>query len=199
MPTSGSAQADAPTVNRSTRASARIAYISGPVGSCSLATSRPRSAGERIHHPSRDSRQLRRRRLHALDRLAGRDERARARRQRVRRGCGQGPAPALAAPALFRRVGLDLVPGIGLMPATVPGAFGAWATLLRDHGTWPLADVLRPAIEYARDGFPLVPRIVEAIMAVRPLFAGEWTDSAAIWLPRGRGPAPRGGLAHRRP
>ncbi len=118
--------------------------------------------------------------------------------RRLRVLCGQGPAPALAAPALFRRVGLDLVPGIGLMPATVPGAFGAWATLLRDHGTWPLADVLRPAIEYARDGFPLVPRIVEAIMAVRPLFESEWTDSAAIWLPGGRVPRPRESFANPR-
>lgn len=109
---------------------------------------------------------------------------------RMRALCGQGPAPALATPAYFRGLGVDLVPGIGLLPATVPGAFGAWLTLLRDYGTWELADVLRPAIDYARNGFPMMPRITQAILAVQALFRGEWTSSAAVWLPDGRVPAP---------
>ena len=110
--------------------------------------------------------------------------------QRMRALCGQGPAPALATPAYFRSLGLDLVPGIGLLPATVPGAFSAWLTLLRDYGTWELADVLAPAIAYARDGFPLVPRISQAILAVQALFRDEWTSSAEVWLRNGRAPAP---------
>ena len=113
-----------------------------------------------------------------------------AAQRRAQALCGQGPAPALAEAATFRRMGLDLVPGIGLLPATVPGAFGAWLTLLRDHGTWSLAEVLRPAIEYARDGHPLVPRAVQAIVAVRPLFESHWKSSANVWLPGGRVPRP---------
>jgi len=113
-----------------------------------------------------------------------------ARQKRIGALCGQGSAPALADAATFRRMGLELVPGIGLLPATVPGAFATWLTMLRDHGTWSLADVLRPAIEYARDGLPLVPRAVQAIVAVRPLFESEWKSSAAIWLPGGRVPRP---------
>jgi gamma-glutamyltranspeptidase/glutathione hydrolase len=112
------------------------------------------------------------------------------RERRVRALCGQGPAPALATPAFFRRMGVELVPGIGLLPATVPGAFGAWLTLLRDHGTWTLADVLAPAIGYARDGFPLLERTVQAIVAVQDLFRQEWTSSASVWLPGGRVPRP---------
>lgn len=104
--------------------------------------------------------------------------------------CGQGVAPAGATLAHFRSLGLDLVPGIGLLGAAVPGAFGAWLRMLRDHGSWPLADVLAPAIGYARDGFPLVPRIVQAILAVEPLFRGEWKSSAALWLPSGMAPRP---------
>src|SRR3546814_14534285 len=76
--------------------------------------------------------------------------------KRMRVLCGQGVAPALATPSFFRDKGLDLVPGIGLLPATVPGAFGAWLTMLRDYGTWELEDVLRPAIDYANNGFPPV-------------------------------------------
>ena len=48
---------------------------------------------------------------------------------------GQGPAPARATAEHFRSLGLDLVPGTGMLAATVPGAFDAWLMLLRDRGT----------------------------------------------------------------
>ena len=111
------------------------------------------------------------------------------REQRMRAICGQGGAPALATPAAFRALGVEQIPGIGLLPATVPGAFGAWLAMLRDYGTWELADVLAPAIAYARDGFPLVPRVVQAITAVQDLFRNEWTTSADVWMPDGTVPA----------
>lgn len=112
------------------------------------------------------------------------------REQRMRALCGQGPAPQLATPEYFRKLGIELVPGIGLLPATVPGAFGAWLTMLRDYGTWSLADALQPAIDYARNGFPIVPRAVQAIVAVEELFRSEWKTSAAVWLPDGKAPEP---------
>src|SRR2546430_14769197 len=40
--------------------------------------------------------------------------------------CGQGVAPAAAAIPRFRELGLDLIPGTGLLAAAVPAAFGAW-------------------------------------------------------------------------
>ena len=103
--------------------------------------------------------------------------------------CGQGPSPARATIAHFEHLGLDLVPGTGLLPATVPGAFGAWCTVLRDWGTWELADVLEFAIGYALNGVPLVPRVPATIESVRPLFEQEWPTSAAVFLPGG-GPPP---------
>ena len=103
---------------------------------------------------------------------------------------GQGAAPAAASAGAFRSLGLEQVPGIGLLPATVPAAFSAWLTVLRDHGSWPLADVLAPAIGYARDGFPLIPRAVQAITAVQDLFRQQWPSSAAVWLPDNAVPAP---------
>ena len=103
---------------------------------------------------------------------------------------GQGCAPAAATPEAFRALGFEQVPGIGLLPLTVPSAFPAWLTLLRDHGTWPLADVLAPAITYARDGFPVMPRVTQAILAVRELFSLHWPSSAATWLPDGKVPTP---------
>ena len=102
--------------------------------------------------------------------------------------CGQGTAPAAATLPAFAALGLDLIPATGLLPAVVPGAFDAWCLMLRDWGTWELADVLAFAIGYARNGVPLVPRIPATIEGVRPLFETEWPTSAAVFLPGGNTP-----------
>jgi gamma-glutamyltranspeptidase/glutathione hydrolase len=106
--------------------------------------------------------------------------------------CGQGVAPQRATVAAYRDLGLDLVPGNGLLAAVVPGAFDAWLCLLRDHGTLRLRDVLAPALGFARGGYPVVPAISATIERVRGLFEAEWPTSAAVYLPGGDVPAPGG-------
>ncbi len=105
-----------------------------------------------------------------------------ATRKRVDVISGQGPAPAAATIAQIREMGLTEVPGSGPIAACVPGAFGAWMTLLRDHGTWRLADVLDFATGYAHDGYPLLPRTVAVLALVEPLMRQHWTSSAAVYL-----------------
>ena len=113
-----------------------------------------------------------------------------AKEKRARALCGQGVAPGRATIDAFKALGLELVPGTGLLPATVPGAFDAWMLLLRDYGTLDLREVLAPALGYAEHGYPLVPRIVQALAAVAPLFRQHWPSSAAIYLPGGDLPRP---------
>nr|WP_246211062.1 gamma-glutamyltransferase [Phytoactinopolyspora alkaliphila] len=103
--------------------------------------------------------------------------------------CGQGTAPAAADIGAFRSLGLDLIPGTGLLPACVPGAFGGWMALLR-HGTMSLGDVLRYAIDYAGGGFPLGRSAVATINGVASWFTQHWASSAALWLNDGEPPAP---------
>ncbi len=113
----------------------------------------------------------------------------------VRRGrpeviCGQGVAPAAATIAHYRGLGLDMVPGTGLLAACVPGTFETWMLLLRDYGTLRLADVLTPAIEYAAHGHPLAERASATIATVEGLFREHWPTSAQVYLPGGVVPAP---------
>lgn len=108
----------------------------------------------------------------------------------VRVLCGQGVAPAGASVAHYKELGLDLVPGTGPLAAAVPGAFDAWMLLLRDHGTKPLAEVLRYAIGYAEDGHAPVDNVGATVETVRELFEAEWTSSAEIYLPGGQPPRP---------
>jgi gamma-glutamyltranspeptidase/glutathione hydrolase len=107
--------------------------------------------------------------------------------------CGQGPAPAGATIAHYKREGLDMVPGTGLLAACVPGMFDTWMLLLRDYGTMTLADVLAPAIAYAQNGHPLVERANATIRTVEKLFRDHWPTSAAIYMPGGK-PAETGKL-----
>ncbi len=108
--------------------------------------------------------------------------------------CGQGTAPQAATIAAFRERGLDLIPGTGVLPAVVPGAFGGWLLLLERFGTWRLADVLEFAIGFARDGFPVIPSITRVIGQVEHVFRTEWPSSAEVFLP-----APRPGTLFRSP
>jgi gamma-glutamyltranspeptidase/glutathione hydrolase len=109
--------------------------------------------------------------------------------------CAQGPAPQAATIQRYRdELGLALVPGTGPLAAVVPGAFGGWLAMLREHGTMELADVLRFAIEYAEHGYPAVPGIAGAIANVESLFREDWKTSAEVYLP-----APEPGGLHRNP
>ncbi len=108
--------------------------------------------------------------------------------------CGQGPAPAGATIEHYRdHLGLDIVPGTGLLAACIPGTFETYMMILRDHGTMRLRDVLEPAIGYAEHGYPLVERITATIDTVKDLFREHWPTSAALYLPGGQ-PPPAGTL-----
>ena len=102
--------------------------------------------------------------------------------------CGQGVAPEAANLKTFKDMGLNIVPGSGLLPAVVPGAFDAWMLLLLNFGTMTLREVLEPAISIAIKGYPLVPNIINTIKSVEQLFKNEWTSSAEIYLPKGNLP-----------
>ena len=102
--------------------------------------------------------------------------------------CGQGVAPQLATLKTFHDLNLNIVPGSGLLPAVVPGAFDAWMLLLLDYGTMSLREVMEPAIGIATKGYPLVPNIINTIKSVEELFRNEWKSSAEIYLPGGNLP-----------
>jgi gamma-glutamyltranspeptidase / glutathione hydrolase len=104
--------------------------------------------------------------------------------------CGQGPFPAAATLERLRATGLEQMPGTGLLPAVVPGAFDGWMLLLRDYGTLKLRDVLSYAIFYAERGFPLVPRIVSTTIPAVEYFQTEWPSSGEVWLANGKAPNP---------
>jgi gamma-glutamyltranspeptidase/glutathione hydrolase len=104
--------------------------------------------------------------------------------------CAQGVAPAAATIEHYKTQGLTLIPGSGLLATVVPGAFDGWMLMLRDHGSLSLREVMAPAISYARDGHPILPRVANTIAGLAEYFAREWPSSAAVWTPGGKAPKP---------
>ena len=56
-------------------------------------------------------------------------------RGRTRCCVGRVPLRQSSTIAYYRGLGLDMVPGTGLLAACVPGMFDTWMVLLRDYGT----------------------------------------------------------------
>ncbi|QND55017.1 gamma-glutamyltransferase family protein (plasmid) [Phyllobacterium sp. 628] len=104
--------------------------------------------------------------------------------------CAQGPAPAGATIDHYKREGLDLIPGDGLLATVIPGAFDGWMLMLRDYGTLSVRDILEPAIYYAENGHPMLPRVAATISGLGEFFRKEWPTSFETWLPGGIAPAP---------
>ncbi len=105
-----------------------------------------------------------------------------------------GPAPKSISIAGVKEKGHETMPKYGLVPVTVPGAPGAWAELSRRFGKLPLTEVLKPAIDYAENGFPLSPILAKywnsAYSKFQELLKGDefkgWFDTFA---PDGKAPA----------
>ena len=98
-----------------------------------------------------------------------------------------GRAPHAISRETLIRQGYERMPGDGPLTWTVPGAVDGWQQLLDRFGTLALADVLAPAIAYARGGFAVSDIIAGQWNAAAPALL-EWPDSAATYLPGGRAP-----------
>ena len=115
-----------------------------------------------------------------------------ARRRRVEYLEGGGRAAAAGQLEWFEKNGQREIPFRGILPATLttPGAVASFCEAHARHGRLPLARNLESAIHYAREGYPVSPRLARWIAET----AGELAQDAgarALFLPGGR--APRGG------
>jgi gamma-glutamyltranspeptidase/glutathione hydrolase len=101
---------------------------------------------------------------------------------------GQGPAPMAASIEWFKERGYPKIPEDGFTPAVVPGAFDAWLSTLEEYGSMNLTRVLKPAINIAKEGFPVYPKLASFLQRVKERFLKEWPTSANIYLPSGEPP-----------
>ncbi|MBL9176768.1 MAG: gamma-glutamyltransferase family protein [Verrucomicrobiaceae bacterium] len=75
----------------------------------------------------------------------------------------------------------------GWLATGVPGVIAGLKLALDEFGTMPFAEVLRPAIQLARDGFPVPASLAAAITRLKTSFEKD-AGSARLYLPRGIAP-----------
>ena len=98
---------------------------------------------------------------------------------------GSGRSPKSLSLDWFKTNGFDSIPPHGPLPVTVPGAVDGWFMLHDRFGEKPMKDLLRPAIDYARNGFPVSQLIAYywersvPILSKFPGFIEQFTDDGA--------------------
>ena len=66
-----------------------------------------------------------------------------------------GRSPRSLSLEWFRENGFEKVPAYGPLPVSVPGTVDGWFELHGRFGRLTMSDILKPAIEYARNGHPV--------------------------------------------
>ena len=102
---------------------------------------------------------------------------------------GNTSAPERATPEVYLERGLTDVPDEGILSSGVPAALGALVTVLARFGQLTFAEVVTPALNYARKGFPVHTGLYgQERFGIRDLeekFRNHWSGSAKIYLPHG--------------
>jgi gamma-glutamyltranspeptidase/glutathione hydrolase len=102
---------------------------------------------------------------------------------------GAGPSPAGATLEAFQQRGLWEVPARGIESASVPGAVDGWFRALKELGTMSLAEVFAPALDYARNGFPVHKNFIRYLMTPAYQQARKISPSLdKVYFPGGKPP-----------
>ncbi len=100
---------------------------------------------------------------------------------------GSGRAPAAATVEKLKQLGVGQLTRTSPHSVIIPGAVDAWVQLNNDHGHMPLSDILQPAIDYARKGYPISPRVQANFQnSFEHLKSND--NLARIFLPNGKIP-----------
>ena len=107
-----------------------------------------------------------------------------------------GRSPSSLSLDVFKQAGLTQIPARGPLPVTVPGCVDGWFELHARFGRLPMAEILAPAIRYAREGFPVSELVAYYWERSAPVLEG-YSGFRETFLPGGR--APRKGEVFRNP
>lgn len=80
---------------------------------------------------------------------------------------GSGKSPLRARPEYYLNLGYQSMPLDGLLSVAVPGAVDAYFQVHRMFGTRPMTELVKPALDYARNGFPVTPKLSREIGEAR--------------------------------
>jgi len=88
----------------------------------------------------------------------------------------------------FKNNGYEFIPSTGPLPVSVPGCVDGWFEMHEMFGKLPIRDILQPAINYARDGFP-VTEIIAYYLDLGTQALKDFPNIKETYMPGGKSPA----------
>jgi gamma-glutamyltranspeptidase/glutathione hydrolase len=101
---------------------------------------------------------------------------------------GSGRSPYDLTLAFFKEKGYKSIPAYGPLPVSVPGTVDGWFELHGKFGKLPMQEILAPAIQYAREGFP-VSELIAYYLEISGRRFAEYPHFKEVYMPAGHTPA----------
>jgi gamma-glutamyltranspeptidase/glutathione hydrolase len=88
----------------------------------------------------------------------------------------------------LKNQGYEFIPSTGPLPVSVPGCVDGWFEMHDMFGRLPMRDILQPAINYARDGFP-VTEVIAYYLDRGTQALKDFPNIKETYMPGGKAPA----------
>ncbi len=99
-----------------------------------------------------------------------------------------GRSPRSLKLEYFKENNIDKIPSYGPLPVSVPGCVDGWYEMHDMLGVLPMKDVLQPAINYAREGFP-VTEVIAYYLKKGTDQLKDYPNIKDVYMPGGKSPA----------
>lgn len=98
-----------------------------------------------------------------------------------------GRSPKSLTLEYFKQNGYSKVPSHGPLSVSVPGCVDGWFEMHKKFGSMKMTDILKPAIDYAREGFP-VSELIAYYWNSNSRFLKDFAGFKEIYMPNGNAP-----------
>ena len=98
-----------------------------------------------------------------------------------------GRSPKSLTLDYFKEKGYEKIPSYGPLPVSVPGCVDGWFEMFKKFGSLPMSEILQPAINYARNGFP-VTELIASYWRGGARSLSRYPNIAEIYMPNGSPP-----------
>ena len=98
-----------------------------------------------------------------------------------------GRSPKSLTLDYFKENGYESIPAHGPLPVSVPGTVDGWFELHKKFGSMDMENILQPAIDYAREGFP-VSELIAYYWKINAYYLKKYPGFEEIFMPGGEAP-----------
>jgi len=98
-----------------------------------------------------------------------------------------GRSPESLTLDYFKENGYEKIPAFGPLPVSVPGCVDGWFEMHKKFGSLEMTEILKPAISYAREGFP-VSELIAFYWNGNAKRLAEFPGFKEVYMPNGSAP-----------